>query len=216
MYEEDQLLDLAGIQHFSFCPRQWGLIHVERVWSDNLLTVQGSLLHERAHDIGLRERRGDTIVVRGLAVHSFTLGVTGQCDVVEFHRDAAGHPLCGEDGRWVELPVEYKRGRSKANDADRLQLCAQAMCLEEMFSSQVPYGCLYYGATKSRERVELTAALREKASSLFQEMHRYTARGLVPKARKIPACRACSLVDLCIPKQKSVKAYMADALGDLS
>ncbi len=216
MYGEDELLDLSGIQHFSFCPRQWGLIHIEQVWNDNLLTVQGSLMHKRAHNTGLRERRGDTVIVRGLAVHSFTLGATGQCDVVEFHKDPAGHPLYGEDGRWVELPVEYKHGHSKANDVDRLQLCAQAMCLEEMLASQVAYGCLYYGATKSRERVELTMELREKVSNLLQEMHRYYKRGVVPKAKRMSACKSCSLTDLCIPRQKSVKTYMASVLGDLS
>ena len=97
-------------------------------------------MHKRAHDEELRERRGDTLVVRGLSVHSRALGLSGKCDVVEFHKDTHGHPLAGEDGLWRAVPVEYKRGSSKANDADRLQLCAQALCLEEMLGADVPLG----------------------------------------------------------------------------
>ena len=111
-------------------------------------------MHERAHNEGLRERRDDVLIVRGLTVRSAELGVWGKCDVVEFHQDSTGHPLYGEDGLWRALPVEYKHGRSKTNDADRLQLCAQAMCLEEMLACQIDYGCLYYGSSHSSERVE--------------------------------------------------------------
>ena len=132
MYDEDEFLALSGIQHFAFCRRQWALIHIEQAWADNVLTAQGELMHKRAHDEELRERRGDTLVVRGLSVHSRALGLSGKCDVVEFRKNSHGHTLTGEDGLWRAVPVEYKRGSSKANDADRLQLCAQALCLEEM------------------------------------------------------------------------------------
>ena len=109
-------------------------------------------MHRRAHDEELRERRGDTIVVRGLAVHSRTLGLSGKCDVIEFRKDSGGHPLAGEDGLWRAVPVEYKRGRSKVSDADRLQLCAQALCLEEMLGADVPEGCLFYGEARADRR----------------------------------------------------------------
>ena len=157
MYDEDEFLALSGIQHFAFCRRQWALIHLEQAWADNVLTAEGDLMHRRAHDDELRERRGDILVVRGLAVHSRALGLAGTCDVVEFHKDESGHPLAGEDGLWRPVPVEYKRGHSKAGDADRLQLAAQALCLEEMLGCDVLAGFLFYGETKVRERVEFGA-----------------------------------------------------------
>ncbi len=157
VYDEDEFLALSGIQHFAFCRRQWALIHLEQAWADNVLTAEGDLMHRRAHDEELRERRGDILVVRGLAVHSRALGLAGKCDVVEFHKDESGHPLAGEDGLWRPVPVEYKRGRSKASDADRLQLAAQALCLEEMLGCDVLEGFLFYGETRSRERVEFGA-----------------------------------------------------------
>ena len=148
MYGEEEFLALSGIQHFAFCRRQWALIHLEQAWVDNVLTAEGDLMHCRAHDEGLREHRGNVIVVRGLAVHSRALGLSGKCDVVEFHRDGEGHPLAGEDGLWRGVPVEYKRGRSKTGDADRLQLAAQALCLEEMLGCDVPAGFLFYGGNE--------------------------------------------------------------------
>ncbi len=214
VYAEDELLALSGIQHFAFCRRQWGLIHIGRVWKDNVLTAEGSAMHERAHDDSLRERRGDEIIVRGLAVRSRELGVTGKCDVVEFHASDEGHPLAGEDGLWVELPVEYKHGRSKATDEDRLQLCAEAMCLEEMFASVVPYACLYYGKTRSRECMPLADDLRDKVRTMFEEMHALYRRGHVPKAGNKTKCRSCSLKELCLPRTRDVARYIARAIGE--
>lgn len=151
MYSEEEMLALSGIQHYSFCPRQWALIHVEQQWVDNVLTVEGGLVHKRAHDQGIREKRGDLITIRGLDVHSYSLGLRGQCDVVEFVSDDEGVSLAGEQGLWRVVPVEYKRGKSKRIDADRLQLCAQAFCLEEMFCCDVREAFLYYGSAHSRK-----------------------------------------------------------------
>lgn len=218
MYKDEDFLALSGIQHYSFCRRQWALIHIEQVWKDNLLTVEGELMHERAHDEGLRERRGDVIVVRGLVVRSANLGIWGKCDVVEFHQSAEGHPLIGEDGLWQALPVEYKHGRIKPGNADRLQLCAQAMCLEEMLASEIGHGCLYYGSTHSRERVEFSARLRKEVVDAFSEMHQLYRRRHIPKVRQFSACRSCSLFEECIPKvsNRSVASYIAKTLGGLS
>ena len=144
-FREEEFLPLSGLQHFAFCRRQWALIHLEQQWQENLRTIEGQLFHERAHDASLRERRGDTLVLRSLAVASPTLGLSGQCDVVEFRAAPEGVPLAGEEGRWLPFPVEYKRGRPKPHQADELQLCAQAMCLEEMLCCPVPEGALYYG-----------------------------------------------------------------------
>lgn len=137
-YSEDDCLQLSGIQHFSFCRRQWALIHLEQQWAENLRTVEGDLLHERAHDEGFAEKRRDIRTVRGLRIQSPSLGVSGSCDVVEFIRDEQGVVLAGQAGTWRPYPVEYKRGSSKETDADRLQLCCQAMCLEEMLCTEIP------------------------------------------------------------------------------
>ena len=128
-YHEEDFLQLSGLQHFAFCWRQWALIHIEQQWRENLRTVEGDLFHRRAHDEQARERRGDTLILRGLSVASPTLGLSGQCDVVEFHADPGGVPLRGEEGLWIPFPIEYKRGAPKTHRADELQLCAQAMCL---------------------------------------------------------------------------------------
>ncbi len=217
MYADDDRLLLSGIQHYSFCPRQWALIHLERLWADNVHTVKGELMHARAHDETLRERRGDSIVVRGLSVASSHLGVYGVCDVVEFRKSKEGHPLHGEDGLWSPTPVEYKKGSAKAIDADRLQLCAQAMCLEEMLGCDVPVGFLYYGATRARELVQLDDGLRRRVEDLLSEMHDLFGRKHVPKARRKRHCAACSLVDMCMPvgaAQGSVKEYIASAMTE--
>ena len=129
---EDELLKLSGLQHFAFCRRQWALIHIEQLWAENLRTVEGTLLHQRAHDEKQRERRGDTLILRNLSISSKSLGLSGQCDAVEFHAHPDGITLHGESGRWLPYPVEYKRGAPKSHQADELQLCAQAMCLEEI------------------------------------------------------------------------------------
>ncbi len=218
MYRDDEFLALSGVQHFAFCRRQWALIAIEQVWADNILTTWGNIAHERAHDDGLRERRGDVLTVRGLYIRSPELGIAGKCDVVEFRADATGHPLYGEDGLWRAVPVEYKHGRSKEGDEDRLQLCAQAMCLEEMFARDIEEGFLYYAATHSRERVLLTKELRQGVRDAACEMHRLYERHYVPKVRASAACKACSLAELCLPKscKASVASYIDDMLGSAS
>ena len=218
MYADDEFLALSGIQHFAFCRRQWALIHIEQMWSDNLLTALGDIMHERAHNEEIRERRGDTLIVRGMTVRSTRLGIWGKCDVIEFKKATEGHPLYGEDGLWLPIPVEYKRGKSKVGDEDRLQLCAQAMCLEDMFSCDVSEGFLYYGKTRSREQVALTSELRQGVEACAAEMHRLYARGHVPRVKREAKCRSCSLVDMCLPKvqSQSVARYMSEMMGDAS
>ena len=216
MYCDDEFLALSGIQHFVFCRRQWALIHIEQLWAENVLTTQGNIAHERAHDEALRERRGDVLTVRGLYVRSPELGIAGKCDVVEFHLDPTGHPLHGEDGLWRPVPVEYKHGRSKVGDEDRMQLCAQAMCLEEMFACEIATAYLYYAGTHSRERVELSEELRGSVRTAVDEMHRLYNRHYVPKVKPTKACRSCSLFELCSPKVSgaSVCDYIKAMLGD--
>ena len=216
-YVEEEFLPLSGIQHFAFCKRQWSLATIDGVWEENLLTTLGALLHERAHDSSIREHRGDLIIVRGLWIVSRELGLSGVCDVVEFHRDPHGLPLTGEEGRWSIVPVEYKKGSRKRTDADRLQVCAQAMCLEEMTGADIPKGYLFYGASKSREQVEFGEALRGKVRSLSEEMHEAYRRQRSYKPRKTNACRSCSLADDCMPDRighASVREYVQRRLRD--
>lgn len=213
-YQEDDYLQLSGLQHFAFCRRQWALIHIENLWAENLRTTEGHLLHERAHDASVRERRGNIITMRGISFGSPTLGVSGQCDVLEFHADSRGVPLPGEAGTWLPYPVEYKRGSSKENPADRLQLCGQAMCLEEMLCCDIPEGALFYGETRRREIVCFTDELRQEVRDRLAEMHRLYRRAYTPKVKPSKGCNACSLKELCLPKllkTQSVSSYLAAA-----
>lgn len=197
--DRDDYLMMSGIQHFSFCRRQWALIHLEQQWSENLRTVEGRLLHERCHDDSLREKRGDLLIVRGMRVISHRLRLSGSCDIVEFHADPNGITLQQEPGLWRPVPVEYKHGAPKANDADRLQLCAQAMALEEMLVCDIPQGVLFYAEPHRRELVDLTPELRQKTQSTADEMNGYFSRGYTPKVKPGKHCSACSLKELCLP-----------------
>ena len=211
MYTEENYLMLSGIQHFAFCRRQWALIHIEQQWEENYRTTAGELMHKKAHDEGAFEKRGELLIIRGLRIASHELGFSGQCDVVEFHQSEDGITLFGYDGRWNPIPIEYKNGSPKENNADAFQLCAQAICLEEMFQTKIPQGFLYYGETRRRSHVEFTDSLRDDVKKISMEMHELFQRGYTPKVRYTKQCKACSLENLCVPKlQKagSVKEYM--------
>ena len=191
IYAEEDYLQLSGLQHFAFCRRQWALIHIEQQRQENLRTVEGDLFHHRAHNEKARERRGDILILRGLSVASPTLGFSGKCDVAEFRADPGGIPLRGEEGLWRPFPGEYKRGAPKSRQADELQLCAQAMCLEEMLCCTIPEGALFYGETKRRSAVSFTPALRQQVHSMAEEMHQLRRRGRTPKAKPSKSCGAC-------------------------
>ena len=216
-FREEEFLPLSGLQHFAFCRRQWALIHLEQQWQENLRTIEGQLLHERAHDASLRERRGDTLVLRSLAVASPTLGLSGQCDVVEFRAAPEGVPLAGEEGRWLPFPVEYKRGRPQPHQADELQMFAHAMCLEEMLCCEIPDGALFYGETRRRVRVPFPPELREEVRTDAAQMHDLYRRGRTPQVKPTKSCSACSLRELCLPRLSrtgSVQAYLRANMED--
>lgn len=200
---------LSALQHFVFCRRQWALIHLEQQWQDNVRTVEGNLMHRRAHDEKQVERRGDLLIMRGLRVRSQRLDATGVCDVVEFHQDPGGVALPGYEGLWLPYPVEYKRGSPKSHDADELQLCAQAMCLEEMLLCPIPEGSLYYGETRRRTRVAFTPEMRQRVEALLAEMHQHTQRGHTPRPKPTKGCNACSLRDICLPRLHRTPAVAA-------
>lgn len=216
-YKEEDYLMLSGIQHFAFCRRQWALIHVEQQWQENVRTVEGELLHKRAHDTYSSEKRNYVVISRGLPVHSREMGVSGVCDIVEFRRAEEGITLHGHRGTFQVYPVEYKRGKPKDTQIDILQLTAQAMCLEEMLSCTIAEGAVFYGEIKRRERIEFTDELKEQVRTMFSEMHQYFDRKYTPKVKWSKSCNACSLKDICLPKlgkAASVKEYIKAAIGE--
>ena len=215
IYSEEEFLQLSGLQHFKFCRRQWALIHIENQWAENYRTVDGTLMHENAHDRNFQESRGDLLITRGVSVFSATLGVSGQCDVLEFHRTDTGIPLQGKEGLWLPYPVEYKRGSPRQDGADTLQLCGQAMCLEEMLCCDIPEGALYYGEIRRRITVPFTEELREEVRTMLAQMDDLYRREQTPKVKTSKSCSACSLKELCLPKlmkNRSVAAYLKDAM----
>jgi CRISPR-associated exonuclease Cas4 len=199
-YPPDELLGLSGIQHFAFCRRQWALIYVERQWQENLLTVEGKLLHDRADDPFFSEVRQGVIISRAMPVASYRLGLNGICDVVEFTPSPDGVNLQGRAGAYLPAPVEYKRGKEKQDKCDEVQLCAQALCLEEMLAVHIPTGYLYYGEIRHRVAVELTGELRRLVGEMADEMHDYFKKGRTPHVKPSKACKSCSLVDICLPE----------------
>lgn len=185
MRDESSLLPLSALQHFLFCERQCALIHIEQVWADNQFTSEGNVLHERTHD-GPDESRPGVRIARGMPVRSFALGLSGQCDVVEFHRDTV-------------VPVEYKRGKPKAHAADEVQLCAQALCLEEMLGRSIERGMLYYGKRRRRTDVIFDPALRELTRETAGRLHALFDSRRTPLAQREKKCESCSLLNLCLP-----------------
>lgn len=219
MYEEEDYLMLSGIQHFAFCRRQWAMIHIEQQWEENYRTTSGKLMHKKAHDEECWEKRGDLIIARGLRISSHTLGVSGQCDVVEFHKDEKGITLFGYEGNWNIIPVEYKRGMPKEGKEDELQLCAQAICLEEMFQTEILEGFLYYGENRRRTNVKFTNSIRNDVKQMSDEMHQLFQKGYTPKAKYAKHCHSCSLENLCIPKlqkNKNVREYISSNILKLN
>ena len=216
-YSQDDYLMISGIQHFKFCRRQWALIHVEQQWAENEHTVIGELMHKKAHDPYLTEKRKDILVVRALPVSSRSMGVSGECDIVEFHKCEDGVKLYGHRGTYSLYPIEYKKGKPKASNEDELQLMAQAMCLEEMFSTKITEGAIFYGETRRRKPIVFTDELRDEVKKIFGEMHDYYDRNYTPKVKTSKRCVSCSLKDICMPKidtSGSVKSYINKMLGE--
>ena len=200
-YTEDNYLMISGIQHFKFCRRQWALIHIEQQWAENVHTAIGEIMHQRVHD----------------PVSSREMGVSGECDVVEFRLSEDGIRLHGHRGLYSIYPVEYKKGKPKLTEEDRLQLAAQAMCLEEMLMTQIEEGAVYYGETRRRTRAVFTEELRSRVRICFEEMHQLYKRRYTPKVKWSKSCNACSLRDICLPKlgkTSTVEHYIEKIIGE--
>lgn len=172
VYAEDDYLMLSGIQHFQFCKRQWALIHIEQQWLDNEATAHGQVLHTKADNPYIKEKRKELLVSRAMPISSAELGLSGIMDVVEFYKDDQGVSLRGKRGKWLPKVVEYKRGKPKKDTRDIVQLVAQTMCLEETLDCDINEGCLYYHSVNQRVIVPMTSALRQEVRELTTEMHK--------------------------------------------
>ncbi len=216
--ETEDYLMLSGIQHFAFCKRQWALIHLEQHWQENILTFGGRELHSKTDDPFVTEKRGTVLVARSLPIVSHRIKLYGVADVVEFHRDESGVSINGRKGFWRPFPVEYKYGEPKKGDWDIVQLCAQAICLEEMFKSIITEGAMFYGRVRRRQGVIFDERLRQRVKDLSENMHRLFKEKVTPLARKTKACYSCSLVEICLPnlsEKRSVSRYLADTLRNI-
>jgi len=204
MYSEDDFLQLSALQHFVFCKRQCALIHIEQAWSENVLTAEGRIMHENVHEEHAENQAGIRIV-HSMPLHSFELGLSGKADTVEFHK-------IRDNSKWMLFPVEYKRGKPKTDDSDKIQLCAQALCLEEMMKIKIPCGALFYGRTRRRLNVVLNDVIRQRTKELAIKLHIFIEEGKTPPPVYTPKCKSCSFVDECLPKtiskNISVKEYL--------
>jgi CRISPR-associated exonuclease Cas4 len=217
-YSEEDFLLLSGIQHFAFCKRQWALIHIEQQWNENIRTIEGKILHEKAHDSILKEKRTALIISRGMHIFSRTLGFAGACDVVEFKEYINGVCIFGREGRYLPTPIEYKRGKPKEDEVDIVQLCAQAMCLEEMLLCEIPEGFLYYNEIKHRQKVVFDEEVRRSVIKTANEMHEYFNKQYTPKVKVTQKCRSCSLNNICMPKlckNPSAARYIKNNLSEM-
>ena len=209
MYSEDDYIQLSALQHFAFCKRQCALIHIEQIWSENIFTAEGRVMHEHAHEEQF-ESRGNIRIERGVPLRSEKLGLSGKTDVVEFHKLP--------NGEWLPFPVEYKRGKPKESSCDKVQLCAQAICLEEMLKVEVPKGALFYGKTKHRLDVIFDESLRNETSDTARKVHEFISAHTTPAPVYTETCQSCSLVSVCMPKKmvnkKSASTYLREIIEE--
>ncbi len=217
-YDEDELLPISGLGQLIYCERRAALIHIEGLWEENVFTTEGAHMHEKVHEAGA-ELRGEVLTVRGLRMRSLRLGLTGQADVVEFHLDEArGVALAGRPGRWRPFPVEFKRGRPKRDPCDEVQLCAQALCLEEMLDCSIAEGALFYGQTRHRTPVAFGLELRRQTERAAERLHALFRSRQTPPARDEKKCETWSLRDLCRPRETSgarrVEQWLIRSIGE--
>ncbi|HDH13288.1 MAG TPA: CRISPR-associated protein Cas4 [Nitrospirae bacterium] len=206
---DEELVMLSALNHYMYCPRRCALIHIEQIWTENIFTAEGKIMHERVHGTG-QEKRRNVRVEFGVPLRSLRLGLIGKADAVEFHK---------RGNMWHPFPVEYKRGKPKQDNSDKVQLCAQALCLEEMMNVEIPKGALFYGKTRRRQDVEFDRDLRIETEETSKKLHQLIASGRTVKPDYSEKCKSCSLVHLCLPKtcsrKESASRYLINtALGE--
>lgn len=210
-YKGDDYLLISGIQHFIFCRRQWALIHIEQLWSENFFTIDGRIKHDKVDSGDIFESKNNTRIVRSMPIVSHDLKIQGKCDVVELKPDVDGFYFSKYKEKYSVYPIEYKRGSPKTDESDIMQLLAQAMCLEEMLGLRINEGACFYFETRRREQVIFTDDLRNRLVDIIAEMNNYYDRRYTPKVKKSRKCRSCSLKNLCLPELDgtiSVSQYM--------
>ncbi|MDD2599920.1 MAG: CRISPR-associated protein Cas4 [Kiritimatiellae bacterium] len=223
MYTEDNLLPLSATSQYAYCPRRFALVHIEQLWSDNIHTAVGNVLHKKVHS-GVRESRGDTLILRSLRLRSLRLGISGITDVVEMIRtplSQGGIQIPGIKGTWLPLPVEYKKGTAKNNHPYEVQLCAQAICLEEMLGCHINVGALFYGETRRRCEVVFDEVLRQQTETVCARLHELVQKGITPSAvYEKKKCDCCSLLEICLPrsmgKERSAQKWLTRQIDELS
>lgn len=215
-YSEDDLIPVSALADFTFCERRAALHFIENVWEDNIFTAEGTILHNRVDDVSASEVRGNVRIARSVWLRSLILGLVGKADVVEFHKtELGGVKLEGASGLWLPFPVEYKRGYLRSERSFEIQLCAQALCLEEMLGGNIPSGAIYYGKTRRRMDVVFDKALRTETEEAAKKVHELIESGITPKAEYSKKCDKCSLVELCLPKASSKASnYLAKAMEE--
>lgn len=208
---------ISGIQHFAFCRRQWALIHVEKQWEENFLTAHGQMIHKRADNPEIIEKRHDIVSIHSMHVRSERLKIEGICDIVELHQNENGVYFPHWKDKFTIYPLEYKRGKERTDHSHILQLTAQAICLEEMTASTIPEGAIYYFSSRQRVKVLFTPDLRKEVEQMVEEMHEYMEKGYTPKVKQKPKCRSCSMKELCLPElgnRKSASSYLKEMLEE--
>lgn len=211
---EEELIMISALTHYMYCPRRCALIHIEQLWEENLFTAEGRIMHDKV-DTANRESRGSIRIEYGVPMRSLRLGLIGKADAVEFHKPCPVMYLNGNGDKWIPFPVEYKRGKSKLDNCDRVQLCAQAICLEEMLNTEIREGALFYGQTRRREDVVFDEKLRRETEEAAKKVHELIESGITPKAEYSAKCKKCSLVELCLPKASSKASnYLAKAMEE--
>ena len=204
-YGIDDLVFLSALNHYLYCPRRCALIHIEQIWSENLFTAEGRIMHDKV-DTANRESRGSIRIEYGVPMRSLRLGLIGKADAVEFHKTG---------DKWIPFPVEYKRGKPKPDNCDKVQLCAQALCLEEMMNIEIPNGALFYGETRRREDVIFDEKLRRETEEAAKKVHELIESGITPKAEYSAKCKKCSLVEICLPKaSKKASNYLLKVMEE--
>lgn len=212
VYDDEDLIALSGIQHYSYCKRQCALIHIESIWFENVFTAEGRIMHENVHEGKSKKlsTRAGSWIETGVPIRSYKLGLIGKADVIEYSKN----------DKVVEIvtPIEYKRGKTKIDNCDRIQLCAQAICLEEMMNCKIEKGYIFYGKTRRREEVFFNDELRKETMISAEEIHEFIKKGLTPKAEyEKNKCDRCSFLNYCMPKrlQKAVSAdkYFQETVG---
>lgn len=212
--ETDDFIAINLIQHFIFCKRQWALMVLEDRWAENIDTIKGNDIHDKAHNISFTEKRGDRLITRGLPIISYELGIIGKTDVVEYHKNEQGIELKNYEGKYIPYSIEYKKGKPKKGSEDIMQLVAQVMCLEEMHGITILESAIYYKQTNKRFVIEITKELRDKLKSLLKDMKSLQEISTTPKAEKNRNCKRCSLIEYCWPRltthKRSVSNYIKE------